>query len=87
MPSRAYKVLYEILMKYDPLGKQSQKFWRAHFHTKGVVFKNDQIIVSSTSPSLSKPLTDHLGRDLVVINKVLRKHGFPEFSVVIKKVK
>ncbi|UCE15791.1 MAG: hypothetical protein JSV12_07990 [Candidatus Bathyarchaeota archaeon] len=87
MPSRTNKALYEILMQYDPMSERNQKFWKAHFSIKGVVFKNDQIIVSYRNPSSAKVLIDHLKKDLVPINEVLLRHGFPEFSISGKKVK
>lgn len=87
MPSRAYRVLYEILMRYDPLGRKSQKIWKAHFNIKSVVFKNNQIVISSKNLSLTKPLIDHLKRDIVAINEILRRHGLSDFSVDEKKVR
>ena len=87
LPARANRVLYEILMKFDPMDKQRQRFWKAHFSIKGVVFQKNKMTISTEDDLVSKPLTDHLIEDLDEINKILIKNGFPAFSIRIQKVK
>lgn len=90
--TRANKNLYKILMQFDPLSKKSQAVWKAHFNVKGLVFKKCQkaieITISSKNCAITNLLTDHLQRDLVSINVILRdkRYKFPQFRVAVNSV-
>lgn len=87
MPERANPVLYDILMKYDPLEPDSQEIWHAHSNVAGVVFEKNAIVISTRNKSSTNVLTEHLREDLKDINRVFCVYGLPKFQVRVKKVK